>query len=1033
MKNIILIFTWVFSLLFFEHAMSQTIAVKGRVTDGNQPLPGVSVKIKNTSTGTVTNANGEFSLNAAGTDILIFTFVGYRVREVPVGGRAVINETLSATDSQLGEVVVVGYGVQKKVTTTGAIASVTGKDLVKAPVAGISNALVGLASGITAVQNSGEFGSDKATILIRGMATLNASGRGPLIMIDGVERETYNNLDPNEIETINILKDASATAVFGVRGANGVILITTRQGKVGKPQINVTSNLAAIQPTVLPELLTSYDYALLRNEAQRNMGLAPSFTDEDIRLYRTGEDPVFHPSKNWIRELVKPFSFQQSYNANISGGTEKLRYFTSLGYFNQSGGYHQPEQDFGFPYKHTYDKYNIRMNFDFNPVKELNIAVKLGNQITNNTIPNGGAWGAFDKAATQPPMTSPGFVDGKYIEKINGLPAGVPNFNPWGQAGPTSTGGAFITEDYSSTLNTNLAISYDLHRITPGLSVRAMGSYDSYYLKNAVRRKYFPAYTITRDPVDPAKYTMYRSTDGGPYYNLSEGVAESNKWRKLYTEAAIDYKRTFGRHTVTGLVLGNFQRGHYPSMQFGLPTTYLGLVSRVTYDYKNRYLAEFNMGYNGSENFPENSRFGFFPAVSLGWVVTEEAFLPKNDVLTFLKIRGSYGEVGNDKIGGDRYLYLNGPYALNNGGYQAVVFGEAGTNMSRFNMYREGKLGNPDVTWERARKMNIGAEIKLLRDRLSFTGDYFQEKRDNILWVLSTVPELVAVPLPPANIGKVENRGYEVELGWNDRAGALTYWAKGSYSFARNKIIFQDEPTKAHEWMQRTGRRMGQYFGLTFEGFYNTQAEIDDPKRPKSEWEGTGLKPGDMKYKDLNGDGRINSNDMGPVGFSDWPEIAYSISAGASCKGFDFSVLFQGTENVSVSFSSSAAYPFTASWGSAQQWHLERWTPERYAAGEKITFPRVELSPDRQHNYQPSSFWVQDASYIRLKNAEIGYRFSSGALRRIGLQSMRVYLSGNNLITWTSMKYAKDPDARELWGRVYPSMRVYNGGVNFQF
>lgn len=1034
MKNAILIFTWVFSLLFFENAMSQTTVVKGRVTDGKEPLPGVSVKIKDTNTGTITNVSGEFSINAKGTDILVLSFIGYTTKEVPVGGKTFISTTLAEGDSQLGEVVVVGYGVQKKATVTGAISTVKGEDLVKAPVAGISNALIGMAPGLQAVQNSGEFGNDKATIYIRGMATLNGSGRNPLIMVDGVVRETYNNLDPNEIESINILKDASATAVFGVRGANGAIIITTKQGKVGKPQVSVSSNLAAIQPTILPELLTSYDYALLHNEAARNSGVAPRFTEEDIRLYKTGEDPIFHPSKNWIDEMIKPFSFQQNYNANVSGGTEKLRYFTSLGYFSQSGGYHQPEQSFGFPYKHKYDKYNIRMNFDFNPVKDLTISVRLGNQITDNYIPNGGAWGAFDKAANLPPMTSPGFVEGKYIERIMGLPSGVPNFNPWGQAGPTSTGGAFVTEDYSSTLNTNLVINYDLGRFVKGLSVRATGAYDSYYMKSARRTKLFPAYTIMKDPNDPSKYIMYQSSDTGPFQGLSEGVSDNNKWRKMYTEAAIDYKRTFGKHTVTGLALGNFEYGYYPNMAFKLPTGYLGVVGRVTYDYANRYMAEINAGYNGSENFMEGKRFGFFPAFSLGWTVTEEPWMPKNKVLTFLKFRGSYGEVGNDKIGFDRYLYLDGPYTLTNGDFQAVVFGEAGSNMARYNMYREGKLGNPDVTWERARKMDLGAEMRFFSDRLTFIGDYFTEKRNNILWRLNTVPELVSADLPAANIGKVENKGYELELGWKDRAGKLDYWVKGAYSVAKNKIIYQDEATNLpHEYLRRTGRPLSQYFGLVFEGFYNTQEEIDDPKRPKSDWEGAGLKPGDMKYKDLNGDGRITVNDMGPVGYSNWPEVTYSVSAGAAWKGFDISVLFQGTDRVSVSFASAAAYPFTAEWGSAQKWHLERWTPERYAAGEKISFPRVELSPDKQHNYQASSFWIQDASYVRLKNLELGYRFSSKALQRIGLKSMRVYMSGNNLITWTNMKYAKDPDARELWGRVYPSMRVYNGGVNFQF
>lgn len=1034
MKKTLLIFAWVLCFLTAKDTFAQTITVRGKVTEGNEPLPGVSVLVKGTSEGTSTDADGGFSLNVPGNSMLVISSIGFITQEIAVNNRTFISVNLQPDRKELEEVVVVGYGEQKKLTVTGAITSVSGEDLVKAPVAGISNALIGMSSGLQAVQNSGEFGADKATIYIRGMATLNGSGRSPLILIDGVERETYNTLDPNEIESINILKDASSTAVFGVRGANGVILITTKQGKIGPPAVNFTANTAAIQPTVLPDYVGSYEYAILRNEASENSGKTPAFTEEDIRLYKTGEDPIFHPSKNWIDEMIKPFSFQQSYNANISGGTEKLRYFTSLGYFNQSGGYQEPEQGLGFPYKHSYDKYNVRMNFDFNPVKDLSISIKLGNQITDNSIPNGGAWGALDKAANRPPMTSPAFVDGKYIERVEGLPAGVPNFNPWGQAGPTSTNGAFTTNDYSSTVNTNLLIKYNLDKVTPGLSVRAMGAYDSYYLKRQVINKgeNFPAWTIIKDDNAPQGYVMFQSSEAGPYTSASESVGDANKWRKLYTEAAFDYKRTFGgAHNITGLILGQFERAVDPNLEYKLPHTYLGLVSRVTYDYKNRYLSEFNMGYNGSENFPEGKRFGFFPSVSLGWVASNEPFFPENEFFSFLKIRGSYGEVGNDKIGGSRYLYLNGPYSLVSSPYQQVVFGEAGTNMASYQMYWEGKLGNQDVTWERAKKLDIGTEMRFLSDRLSFTGDYFQEKRDNILWSLHTVPELVAATLPAANIGKVENHGYELELGWDDKIGSVGYWLKGAYSFARNKIIFQDEPDFEYEWMQRTGRPIDQYFGLTFEGFYNTLEELQDA--PESQWATGGLKLGDMKYKDLNGDDKITTDDMGPVGYSNWPEVTYNFSGGFTWKGFDLSVLFQGTDNVSVSFSSAAAYPFTADWGGAQKWHMERWSPERYANGEKISFPRVELSPDKQHNYQPSSFWVQDASYLRLKNLELGYRFTAKALQRLGLNSMRIYVSGNNLLTWDNLKYGKDPDARELWGRVYPPMRVFNGGVNFQF
>jgi TonB-linked SusC/RagA family outer membrane protein len=543
-----------------------------------------------------------------------------------------------------------------------------------------------------------------------------------------------------------------------------------------------------------------------------------------------------------------------------------------------------------------------------------------------------------------------------------------------------------------------------------------------------------------RNPNDPAHAIIYRNSEDGPYFNVGESIKEgagiNDKWRKIYGEAAIDYSRVFNDvHTVSGLILGNAQKGYYPGMDQMLPAAYLGLVARVTYDYKSKYLSEFNMGYNGSENFPLGKRFGFFPSFSLGWIATNESFFPENRWLTFMKVRGSFGEVGNDKIGGERYLYRTFAYQLGYGGNQQAVFGEAGLNMARLQMYKEGRLGNPNVTWERARKSNIGLELKFIEDKLSLTADYFQENRDNILWKLSTVPEMVWAEAPPANIGKVDNYGYEIEVGFSDKINAFSYWLRGAYSFARNKIVYKDEPKQPYEWMQQTGRPIDQYFGLIFEGFYNSWDEINDPSRPRSQWEGPGLQPGDMKYKDLNGDNMITVEDKGAIGYSNWPEGTYSFSLGASWKGFDFSVLFQGSANVSVMYASKAAYPFTAGWGPAYDWNLERWSAERYENGEKITFPRLQIDPNNNtdHNYQASSFWVQDGSYLRLKNAEVGYRFSPDFLNKIGISSMRIYASGNNLRTWTNIKYRMDPDARELWGRVYPPMRVYNAGINFQF
>lgn len=1026
-------------VIVYENRVSQQLKkmITGTVVDEKGvPIIGANIIETGTANGAVTDLDGKFSLRVNDDATIRVTYIGYFSQEIATVGRTNVSITLLEDTQALDEVVVIGYGTQRKITTTGAITSVSNEELIKAPVAGVSNALTGLTSGLQSVQVSGEFGNDRANIRIRGIGTLYTGGAAPLILVDGVERSTYNDIDPNEIESLNVLKDASATAVFGVRGANGVILITTRSGKEGKPRVSATVNAAALQPSILPEMLRSYDYALLRNEAERNMGRTPTFSEEDLRIYQSGEDPIFHPDKNWIDELIRPLSFQQSYNVNLSGGTEGVRYFTSLGYFNQFGGYNKPEQDFGFSPEHNYDRYNLRMNFDFDVTKELLLSVKLGNQVTENIYPTGGAWAAFDKATSTAPMSSPGFIDGKVITEVSGFPQGVREFNPWVETGPTSGGSYGLQEkNYSNTINTNISLRYKLDRFVKGLSLRAMGAYDSYYNKYSRRQRYFDTYTVVKDP-ESGLPLVFRNDESGPYYGLGENISDGNKWRKMYGEAAVEYESTIAEnHKISGLLLGTMQKAYYPNMQYKLPTAYIGLVGRITYDYKSRYLAEINAGYNGSENFPEGSRFGFFPAFSLGWIPTEESFFPENEFFTFLKIRGSYGEVGNDKIGGNRYLYIEGPYALTNDGNARTTFGIPGVNQATYPQYKEGLPGNPNVTWERARKWNTGFDMKLLNDKLSITADYFEEKRDNILWNLSTIPELVAIRLAPANIGKVDNYGYELEVGYRDKIEAVNYWLKGLYSFSRNTIVFQDEPNRKYEWMRRTGQSVGQHFGLVFDGFYNTQEEIDDPERPISQWEGAGLKPGDMKYLDLNGDKRITEEDMRPIGYNDFPEINYSGSFGLSYKGFDMTALFQGATNVSVYFAKNAgAYAFDSDWGAAYSWQLERWEQGRYERGEQISYPRVELSPTLGlHNYQKSSFWVQDASYVRLKNVEIGYRISSSTLKHLGLQTLRFYVSGNNLITWTGIRYTMDPDARESYGRVMPPMRVFNVGVNVQF
>jgi TonB-linked SusC/RagA family outer membrane protein len=1012
-------------LLFFSQGLLQAqtgggTLVKGTVRsqEDGLGLPGVNVLIKGTGQGTVTDVDGNYSINVpAPGSSLVYTFIGFVTVEVAVDNQSVIDINLVTDTQSLDEFVVVGFGEQKKATMTGAVSSVGSRELIQSPVSNISNALVGRLPGLIAVQSSGEPGFDQSSLKIRGIATLNTGAESdPLILVDGVQRSSLNLIDPNEIETLSILKDASATAVFGVRGANGVILITTKTGAKGKPTISYTANFGLQSPNSLPRMLNSYDYASLHNEASINTGQTPYFSQESLELYRNGNDPYFHPNVDWFDLVLKDYAAQQQHNFNISGGAENTRYFISLGYFGQDGAYDVEDFASGYSANPKYQRYNLRSNFDIDFNKNFSASVKVGAQFADSNYPGFGAGEIFFRIMNSNPLMNPGVVDGRLISGVEGLPSSSGN--------PLN---AIVNNGYqrnfNSTVNSNVALKHKLDFVTEGLSARAMVAYDHYYQHAVRRNKQNETYRIVKDPNDPLQPVFIREGLDAPF-SFSESYGRN---RKTYFEGAIDYARAFGIHNITAMALYMQERYTAPNQEYNVPRGYQGLVGRVTYNYKEKYLTEFNMGYNGSENFPEGKRFGFFPSFSLGWILTEEGFIPKGDFLSFAKIRGSYGEVGNDKIGGARFLYLPSVFYPNSGGYN---FGNYGSNYQWYAGSQEGRVGNPDVTWERAKKFNLGVEVGFFQDKLRLNADIFSENRDNILWYLGTVPALVQADLPPVNIGKVKNQGYELEINFNENISKFNYWIKANYSFAKNNIEYMDEPTRAYPWLQRTGHPVGQYWGLVSNGFYNTEAELADS--PTSAF-ASQLQLGDIRYIDQNEDGVIDQNDEVPIGYSTFPQVVYGLSFGGDYKGFDFSILFQGAANVSTYIGEMGAWAFDTDWRNATTSHLERWTPERYEAGLPITYPRVELSPTPgKHNYRPSDFWLQDASYIRLKNVEVAYRFQPVLLNKIGVSSLRVFLNGNNLLTWSDMKNY-DPEAPAGRGSFYPQMRVYNLGVNVQF
>ena len=1006
--------------------------LSGIVRDENgEPIIGASVLVKGTKVGTVTNAEGEFSLDAPASGMLVISYMGFATREVPIKNNSNLKITLNEDEAQnLNEVVVVGYGTQKKASVTGAIASVTTKDLVQTPQANISNMLVGKMPGLIAMQRSGAPGEDNSTLLIRGVSTFS-DNTAPLVMIDGVERPNYNGLDPNEIESVSILKDASATAIYGVRGANGVILITTRKGQKGKPHLSYSGNVAVQSPTALPHYLNSAQYCEMYNEALKNdaytkgTSYVPRFTDEDIRLYRDGTDPIMHPNTDWVGTFLRKASLRTQHNFNISGGTDRVKYFISAGFFNQGGMYKYTKIDRDHDVNASDTRYNFRSNLDFNITQDFKAVVQLSTQINDIRTPGLGNSNLWKEISWATPLGTPGMVDGKLVRLENT----IDDENPWQ---------ALLNNGYkntfANTINTTLRFEYDLSRLLlKGLSVHASTSYDSYYNSRRLSVKTMQTFVPKRDPNDPTHIILVPQNEAGTW----GGGFEYDKNRKVYFETGIHFDRTFGKHQATALLLYNQSKYYAPNLAYHVPNAYQGIVGRVTYGYANRYLAEFNMGYNGTENFAAGRRFGFFPAVSAGWVVSEEPFFPKNNWVVYMKLRATYGEVGNDKIGGDRFLYLPSVYGETSGKLTGYNFGSS-ANPVYSQMIEEKRLGNPLLTWEKARKLNLGVDMNFLKNHLTVSFDYFKERRNNILSNRNSAPMLIGASLPAYNMGEMENAGFELDVNYRNNIRDFNYWGRFNYSFARNKILFQDEVPEKYAYQMRTGRRVGQFYGLLFDGFYNSWEEINALDRPVSSWNGNRLQPGDMRYVDVNKDGKIDMYDMVPIGYSPTPEIIYGFSVGCSWRGIDFSALFQGASHVSIKYFGRALWPFINAHNSAKTLILERWTQERYERGEAINFPRLSMSPSRDtdNNYQDSNFWIRNADYLRLKNVEIGYTFRKGQLKALGLESLRLYVSGTNLFTWTDV-IDLDPEAPSKGGateiNTYPLQKIYNVGINVQF
>lgn len=1027
LQNILVLF----ALLFTFPALAQS-TIKGTVKDANGPLAETSIiEIGLTTNGTVADQNGNFSLTLKGkTRTILIKRVGYAEQQVKLEpGQELVNVILQPNQQGLEQVIVVGYGTKKRVTNTGAVSSISADVIRNIPTGSVQNTLQGKLPGFFSVQRGGQPGKDASDFFIRGISSLNADGNKPLIIVDDIEY-TYDQLaqiNVNEIESISILKDASTTAVYGIKGANGVLIVKTRRGASGVPKVNARIEYGTQSPTRVPTFLDAAQTATLVNEALINDGLQPRFTQGDIDLFKSGKDPYGHPNVNWYDVVFKSHASQVNGNVDISGGTDNVKYFISAGAFNQNGNlndFTDPRNE-GVKNNYFYHRYNFRSNLDIQATKSLKIRLDVT-----------GRFGQINQPLFYPFFGAnvSGIMQEIYDFSII-TPYAAPVLNPDGSYayayGPNLTNEPTInsrlaTMGYTRTsrtdFNTLLGITERLDFITKGLSFEARLAYSS---TSDITR------TLQRDEVPPAYH--YDPADGSytiskhnnytlKHFTLRAGNTLFDK--RVNLQAYLNYDRIFGSHHFSAMTLLNQNNYTAKSPFFNslqVPEKFQGFTQKLGYDYQRKYLVDINIGYNGSDRFNSGNRYGLFPAIGAGWNLAEEKFFKdKFSYIQLFKIRASYGIVGSDAVPDGRYLYEQFYYRGN--GYS---FGQ--TSNGVVGIY-EGSLGNSNVTWEKARKKDIGLDVNMLKDKLSLTIDYFNDFRFDQLFYPGSVSAILGVGFARENLASVRNRGWDGQVRYQDNIGKLAYDITAVFSYAKNTIVYEDEAAPAYPWLARTGHPIGQPFGYTWVGYYENQEDINKSAKPNID--PSFIKPGDLKYADLNGDGIIDESDQGPIGRPNIPNTSIGLTLGVHYKGLDVSILLQAATNYSFSLQGIGIEPFKSQ---MQPVHELRWTPETAANAEfpRLTSNATSISSPTAY---PSSFWLVNAFYARMKTVEVGYQLPK-SLVPFGISNARFYFSGYNLLTWTNFSlYQQDPEvSSNTAGDAYLNQRVINIGLQVGF
>ena len=1017
--------------------------ISGRVTDiKGEPLIGVNVTVDGDANGSITNMDGLYEIFVTKKSVVLkFTYIGFKTSEIRTNASTNIYDvTLEEQVNELEETVIVGYGTQRKISNIGAQSSMKMEDI-KTPSASLTTTLAGRLAGVVAVQRTGEPGKDAADIWIRGISTPNTSS--PLVLVDGVER-SFNDIDPEDVESLTTLKDASATAVYGVRGANGVILIKTKPGKVGKPTVSADYYESFTRFTKMVDLADGITYMNAANEAMRNDGIATKYTEDQIRNTIAGKDPYLYPNVDWLKEIFNDWGHNRRVNVNVRGGSEKVAYYASVSYFNETGMTVTDKNIDTYDSKMKYSRYNFTTNLNIDVTPTTKVEIGAQGYLGEGNYPAISSADLYNAAMSISPVEYPKmfFVNGEAF--VPGTSTNNNFNNPYSQA--TRRGYDNLTKNQ---IYSNLRVTQDLDMLTKGLKLTAMYAFDVYNEIHVHQDRAESTYNFldTSVPYDMnGQPILQRIYEGS---NVLSYTQETSGNKKTYLEASLNYDRTFNDdHRVSALFLFNQQsKLLYPkgTLEDAIPYRMMGIAGRATYSWKDRYFAEFNIGYNGAENFSPKHRFGTFPAFGVGWVVSNEKFWqPLSKAVSFLKIRYTDGKVGNSEVSDRRFMYLD--QMKENGDY-GYKFGPNGTKWSGYETVNMAV----DLIWEESRKQDLGIDLKLFNDDLSIVFDLFKERRENILLKREhSIPSFLGynTSAPYGNIGIIENKGFDGTIEYNKRINKDWVIAlRGNVTFNKDKWIQGELPEQKYEWMNQYGHNINGVKGYVAEGLF-TQAEIDDMARweslsdankaitpkPFASQFGT-VKAGDIKYKDLNNDGQIDAYDQTYISRGDVPTTVYGFGFTVGWKDLSVGMMFQGVAGAERVLNGSSVNPFNGGGGSGNLYSNigDRWTEEN--PDQNAFYPRLSYGSETTsniNNFQKSTWWVRNMNFLRLKTLQISYNLPKPWVNKVHLKNAAVYVMGTNLFTLSRFKLW-DPELNTDNGASYPNTTSYSVGINFTF